>query len=153
MSEYLKLKIPPPLVALACGVLIWQLAALFGVETAQPLRHNMALVIAATALAIDLSALVIFLRDRTTIDPRYPHKSSSIVSGGIYCYTRNPMYLGLVLLLTALMIWTGSLAGPLLIIAFVLYINHFQIRPEEQHLTDRFGREYLAYKEKVRRWI
>jgi len=111
------------------------------------------MVLIGMAAAIDIWALFSFRQVKTTIDPRYPHKSSSIVKSGIYRYTRNPMYLGLALILSALSVYLGAKFGFFIVAAFVLYMNEFQIKPEEDVLEKNFGEEYLAYKSKVRRWL
>ncbi|HEV8366930.1 MAG TPA: isoprenylcysteine carboxylmethyltransferase family protein, partial [Pyrinomonadaceae bacterium] len=75
------------------------------------------------------------------------------VSTGVYRFTRNPMYLGLLLTLLG---WAAFLSNPaslLFVPIFVLYINRFQIKPEEQVLSSLFGAEYMAYKSRVRRWL
>ncbi|MDX8406306.1 MAG: isoprenylcysteine carboxylmethyltransferase family protein [Mariprofundus sp.] len=89
----------------------------------------------------------------TTIDPRYPHKTTTIVDNGIYAFTRNPMYLGSVLILTSLTVWLGTVFGVLVIGLFIFYMTRFQINPEEEMLTAQFGEAYLNYKATVRRWI
>ncbi len=75
------------------------------------------------------------------------------MSWGIYSITRNPMYLGLLFVLTA---WSIFLANPLpflMLPVFMLYINRFQIAPEERALTALFGSDFAAYQSRVRRWI
>jgi len=152
--QRLRLKIPPPLVAMLCGLLIRALAELLPVYTAAPaLRLMLALFLLALAIVIDIAALTHFRKAGTSIDPRYPHKTTIIVGHGIYTRTRNPMYLGLVLILSSLGLWLGSVAALPVVIAFICYMNHFQIAAEEEHLTARFGDAYLAYKARVRRWI
>ncbi|WP_338068803.1 isoprenylcysteine carboxylmethyltransferase family protein, partial [Mariprofundus erugo] len=150
----LQLKIPPPLVALLFGGIIWQLQLLLPVYAdAVLLRHSAAMVLLVLALIIDLMAIISFRRAGTTIDPRYPHKSATVVTGGIYACSRNPMYTSLVLLLLSLTLWLGTPFGLIAIAAFILYMYHFQITAEEEMLTSRFGNDYLAYKARVRRWL
>ncbi len=87
------------------------------------------------------------------MNPIKPGAASSLVSSGVYRFTRNPMYLGLSVTLLG---WAMFLSNPLALLAvplFVLYINRFQINPEERVLSSLFGAEYAAYKEKVRRWL
>ncbi|GAV21192.1 hypothetical protein MMIC_P2172 [Mariprofundus micogutta] len=149
-----KLKIPPPVVAIVCGLIIWELSiALPSHALDAGIRHMIAYLLLAMAFTIDLWALLSFRRAKTTIDPRYPHKTSTIVSSGIYGYTRNPMYLGLTLILSALSIWLGAKFGLFVVAAFILYMNTFQIEPEEEALEKQFGDVYIRYKSKVRRWI
>ncbi len=100
-----------------------------------------------------LAAFLGFMRLRTTINPLKPERASVLVTDGIYRYTRNPMYLSLLLLLLgyAIDLWYWpALLGPT---AYVVYITRFQILPEERVLEDKFGADYLAYKQRVRRWI
>lgn len=150
----LQLKIPPPIVGIVCAVMIWLLSKNLTVQLMdQDNRQIIALILLGIAGTIDVWAILSFRSAKTTIDPRYPHKTSSIVSNGIYTYTRNPMYLGLVLILTSLSIYLGATLGLLCVLGFVLYMNKFQIEAEEEHLTRQFGERYLSYKSRVRRWV
>ena len=82
-----------------------------------------------------------------------PGAVSALVTNGIYRWTRNPMYVGLCLFLSAAVVYLWSpwvLLGP---VAFVAYINRFQIAPEERVMRERFGETYEAYCQRVRRWV
>ena len=150
----LHLTVPPPVVAIVFGLMIWRLSKALPVYDPDPnFRLIAALTLFGMAVTIDIWALLSFRKQKTTIDPRYPHKTSSIVTCGIYNYTRNPMYLGLVLVLSATSIYFTTLFGFFAVAAFILYMNDFQIRPEEEALEKQFGKEYLSYKSSVRRWI
>ena len=81
------------------------------------------------------------------------NSTSSLVVSGIYKYTRNPMYLGFVLVLLGWAAFLSNLAAFVLLPAFVLYISRFQIRPEERVLASLFPDEYPAYRDQVRRWV
>jgi len=150
----LELKIPPPVLALLFALCMWLASSLVApLELPFVLRVGAALMLFAVGLAVSTAGVVSFRRARTTIDPTHPMATSALVSGGIYGFTRNPMYLGLLL---GLLGWAAFLANPLallLVPAFVLYINRFQIRPEERTLSALFGGEYGAYQERVRRWL
>lgn len=79
--------------------------------------------------------------------------ASSLVTNGVYRFTRNPMYVGLLLALSG---WAAFLSSPsalVYLVAFVLYMNRFQIEPEERVLASRFGADYAAYRTRVRRWL
>ena len=146
------LKIPPPIVAIICGLMIWKFSELLPTLIINvEIRHGIAYTLLGIAGAIDIWALLSFRQQKTTIDPRYPHKTSSMVTTGIYHYTRNPMYLGLVLILSATSIYFAALLGFFIIAVFILYMNMFQIKPEEEALEKQFREEYLSYKTKVRR--
>ncbi len=89
----------------------------------------------------------------TTVDPRTPHQSESLVVKGVYRFTRNPMYLGFFLMLVAWEIFLGSVFAALLLPLFVVYMNRFQILPEERHMRALFGEDYDRYVSEVRRWL
>lgn len=94
-----------------------------------------------------------FRRHRTTVNPHTPDKSRLIVADGIYRFSRNPMYLGMVLLLAA---WAQHLAQAAAwagVAVFAAWITRFQIIPEERVLSAQFGDAYRAYCRRTRRWI
>src|SRR5690554_772363 len=82
------------------------------------------------ALLIGLISLFQFYRSHTSIDPQAPSKASQLVTGGLYQYSRNPMYLSLLLLLLAWGLYLGNAFNTLLATGFVYYMNAFQILPE-----------------------
>jgi len=150
----LELKIPPPLIALFLAILMWFTPALPG-SAAIPssLRIGLALALFGLGLGIAVSGVVAFRRARTTLNPTKASSASALVKSGVFRFTRNPMYLGLLLELFA---WTVFLSNPMTLLflpVYVLYINRFQIVPEERVLTSLFGTEYSAYKKSVRRWL
>ena len=114
---------------------------------------TLALCLAVTGIAVALAGVLAFRRANTTVDPRVPQQSASLVIVGIYRYSRNPMYLGFLLLLAAYACYLQSWLAWALLPLFVLYMNQFQIKPEEHHLLQKFGSAYQAYLTKVRRWI
>ncbi|MEH8017197.1 isoprenylcysteine carboxylmethyltransferase family protein [Rheinheimera muenzenbergensis] len=152
--QALELKIPPvvlvALFALAMWVVTPWLPAL-----ALPVGWRLILagVFAAAGAAIALAGVLAFRRANTTVDPRVPEQSSSLVVRGIYRYSRNPMYVGFLLLLMAWAFYLTSVAALALLPLFVWYMNKFQIVPEERHLLQKFGNEYQAYCKSVRRWL
>jgi len=150
----LELKFPPPLVALSLALLMWLMASLGQpLEVPFGVRVGVALALVFIGQSISISGMVAFHRARTTINPIKASAASSLVSTGVYRFTRNPMYLGLLLTLLG---WAAFLSNPaslLFVPIFVLYINRFQIKPEEQVLSSLFGAEYMAYKSRVRRWL
>jgi protein-S-isoprenylcysteine O-methyltransferase Ste14 len=150
----LDLKVPPPAVALVFGFLMWLASSLVApVEVPFGLRIAVALVLASLGLVFGISGMVSIWRAKTTMNPTKPDASSSLVTTGPYRFTRNPMYLSLLLYLLAWTVYLSSLPALLLLPVFVLYINQFQIKPEERVLSSLFGSEYAAYKGRVRRWL
>ena len=152
----LELKIPPPLVAAAVAGCMYAAAVLLPAPVlALPpgVRVGMALALAAVGAGFDVAGLLAFRKARTTVNPLTPHRSVAVVSTGVYRLTRNPMYLGLALILLGLAVYLASpwaLLGPLV---FAAYITRFQIVPEERALQARFGAAYTAYRARVRRWL
>lgn len=94
-----------------------------------------------------------FHRAKTTMSPFSPERTASIVSSGIYRWSRNPMYLGMALALFGVAAWRSSLPGYGLALVFCAYMTRFQIKPEERTLLKLFGSEFSAYMTQVRRWI
>ncbi len=94
-----------------------------------------------------------FKKASTTFNPLAPEEATQLVTSGIYRYSRNPMYIGFLLLLLAWAIFLGSLFALLVLPVFVLLISIVQIRPEEKALEDKFGDAYRHYLSSVRRWI
>lgn len=150
----LELKIPPLAIAAMLALSIWGLSTLFPAGQVNfPGALWVAAVLGTAGLLIPLCGVLAFNRQRTTVDPRFPHQSAYLVQAGIYQFSRNPMYLGFLLLLTGWAFYLGNGAGFLLLPLFVLYINRFQIEPEERILLEKFGTQYRDYLGKVRRWI
>ena len=150
----LELKVPPPAVALVTAVLMWLVSrSAPALAFVFPARNLLVTGLVAVGLIIAISGVVTFRRARTTLNPTKPETSSSLVSWGIYRVTRNPMYLGLLLQLTGWAIFMSNPLAFLFLPAFIVYINRFQIVPEEQMLTSLFAREFVAYQSRVRRWL
>lgn len=151
---WLELKIPPPIVAVAMAAAMWGLARAFaGFDVSNGVRIPLAVGLAIAGFLLSGWGIVSFRRARTTINPHKPGEASALVSSGPYRFTRNPMYAGLLLVLLAWAAFLSSMPALLGPIAFVLYLNRFQIAPEERTLQWLFGSEYLAYKSRVRRWL
>jgi len=153
-TDWLELKIPPPVIAGAAAAAMWGLARAFPVfDLPNGMRIPAAVLISLAGGVLSVSGIVTFRRASTTVNPHKPGETTALVSSGPYRFTRNPMYTGLLLVLLA---WTAFLSSPLALLgpgAFVLYINRFQIVPEERALQRLFGSDYAAYKSRVRRWL
>ncbi|MFK7887205.1 MAG: isoprenylcysteine carboxylmethyltransferase family protein [Gammaproteobacteria bacterium] len=145
-------RIPPPIIGIAFGVAMWLIARKVGVLgfPGQPL---VAAVLMLCGGVIDLLSVAAFFSARTTVNPLRPERAESLVVTGFFRYSRNPMYLGMLLILTGWAVWLGQPLNLLLLVWFVLSINTLQIRPEELALEAKFGDDYRAYCARVRRWI
>lgn len=151
---FLAARVPPGLIFLTAGFLIWCIARFVpAARVAVPGTRTAAIAIGAAGGALVVFALAGFIRARTTADPLHPEKASALVVSGLYRFTRNPMYLGLALLLLAFVVRLSVWPGVIVVLLFVAYMNRFQIRPEEDALEARFGEAAREYRRTVRRWI
>ncbi len=123
------------------------------VDIIQAPWNKIGLGIILIAVSFDVWSLLLFLKKHTTPNPMKPENTSSIVIKGLYQYSRNPMYLGLLIILFGLGIWLGSLSPFILLPVFYWVITEMQIKPEERILEQKFGKEYLDFKNRVRRWL
>ena len=152
--QWLELKIPPLLVWLVMA------GAMLGVAYCAPtlsftLAGSSAIALALVALGgtLAFAGVVAFRSKRTTVNPLTPSASSSLVSGGVYRVSRNPMYLGFLLALAGWAVYLSNAGAILLLPAFVVYMTQYQIKPEERILLAKFGSEFAQYMSRVRRWI
>jgi protein-S-isoprenylcysteine O-methyltransferase Ste14 len=150
----LELKVPPPVVALLVAAAMWGFSlATSPIEIPALIRAVAGIALAIAGSGIAVSGIIAFRRAGTTVNPLKPETSSALVTSGIYQYTRNPMYVGLALVLlgwAAFLCAVAALAGPVI---FVLYINRFQIAPEERALATLFGAAFAGYRARVRQWL
>lgn len=150
----LQLKIPPPVYFLLFAGSMWLLAQHFPLFTLIPQPWNYSgLLIASLTLLADLTSLWAFFKAHTTVNPLHPDKTRQLVTTGLYRYTRNPMYLGLLFILLGWAIYLGVLSPFLLLPAFVWLITYMQILPEEAILRSKFGQVYTDYQQRVARWL
>ena len=150
----LALKVPP------VAQVIITAAAMYGTAKIMPsLQFSLS---GSTVLAVGLGVMGMslgfmgvtqFRKAQTTPNPQALEKVSSLVTSGIYRYSRNPMYLGLVLILLGWAFYLSHFLAFVLLPVFILYMTRFQIQPEEQMMARKFGKTYQAYLNKVRRWI
>jgi protein-S-isoprenylcysteine O-methyltransferase Ste14 len=150
----LKLKVPPLVQLLLVGAAMLAISRLIPLLTLSipeniPAGGGVVLI----GVVVALFGVLEFRKAKTTVDPRYPQKSENLVTSGIYNISRNPMYLGFFLILLGWCVILANVAALLLLPVFVSYINHFQIKPEEQFLLQKFGSDFSQYCNKVRRWI
>lgn len=150
----MKIKIPPPIVAWLFAGLMYVLDSLlpFG-EFDFFGRVYMIYGLLALGAFILTASMLRFLFSRTTLNPFSPERASRLVTGGLYKFSRNPMYLALLLFLLAWGLWLGNAFNILLAAGFVSFMNRFQIMHEEKALSRRFGNDYQLYCKNVRRWF
>lgn len=154
LAKLLELKVPPVALVIIFAFLMYALDKLVPMSI-DPTSWHIALAIISViaGVVIAIAGVRAFKKAKTTVNPMTPEKSSELVVQGIYQRTRNPMYVGFLLALAG---WGLLLNNPfslLLCIGFVIYMNKFQIEPEEQALTELFGEQFTQYKNKVSRWL
>ncbi len=150
----MSLKLPPAFVFLLFGLLMYLLATFLPFGYFDFFGRNILVkVLLVVACIVAFMALIQFYRARTTVDPMTPSRASRLVISGIYRFSRNPMYLAMLLLLLAWGLKLGNAFNTLLAALFVAYMNRFQITPEEEALAKVFGKAYQQYCLKVRRWF
>ena len=150
----LALKVPP------VAQVIITAAAMYGVSKMVPaltfsLNGSTALAVALGVIGMSLGIMGVtqFRIAQTTPNPQALEQVSSLVTSGVYQYSRNPMYVGLVLILLGWAFYLSHLLAFVLLPIFILYMTHFQIQPEERMMAQKFGKTYQDYLNKVRRWI
>ena len=147
------MRIPPLLVAALTALSMWLLSRILPQLTVAPLPIAVVILVALCGVAFELTGVITFRRQKTTVNPLKPENASTLVTSGVYRISRNPMYVGMLLLLIALDLFLASFAALVGPLCFVVYMNRFQIGAEEQVLLDRFGDAYADYKNRVRRWL
>lgn len=140
--------------AALCAVVMWFAGRLtHALDFDFPGRFPLIVVLLVAGILVGGIALSLFARARTTVNPLKPAESSALVTRGIYGWTRNPMYLGMLIVLLAWALLVGNWLAFLGLPLFMLYINRFQIAPEERVLRQRFGGQFDDYCGRVRRWL
>lgn len=148
------LKVPPVAVFLIAAVLLAAGHFLLPfLSLSFPGQVSLALMLGLAGLVPGIQAVLEFVARKTTVNPTAPETATTLVTGGIYRISRNPMYLGLLCALLAVAIYLGTLTVVLVAPAFVWYMTEFQIKPEEKSLRQVFGKDYETYLGEVRRWI
>lgn len=150
----LELKIPPAVVTLIVAAAMWWID--------QNITHDwvtfgthfwFSMIFLGIGGVLGLLGLVEFYRQSTSINPHQPYHASRLVTNGIYNISRNPMYLGLLMILIGYGFYLGNILVLFMIPLFVRYMNRYQIIPEEKVMQEKFGKEFNKYKSEVRRWL
>lgn len=145
---------PPPFQMIIAGAIMWALdRQLPELAFSFPGQRKVATVLIAVGIIIEVIAMASFVLAKTTVNPIQPEKTTHLVTGGLFRFSRNPMYAGMLLLLTGWMIRLGCWVNIPILFAFVAIITTFQIKPEEHVLREKFGQDYIDYCAKVRRWL
>lgn len=151
---FLELRVPPVLQVLIIGIAMYGLSSIFPafqflIAGSAWLGSGLIII----SLCIILMGIVEFKKAQTTVNPHTPEKSATLVTRGIYQYSRNPMYFGVFLALLDWALYLSNILAFVLLPVFVIYVSRFQIQPEEKVMTQKFGNDYRAYLARVRRWV
>ncbi len=152
--QSLEAKIPPPLVVALVAAVMWGFSLVLpSLDLPTAVRRYVAIALALVGIGFNVAGVISFHCAKTTVNPMKPETTSTLVSSGIYKVTRNPMYVGLLVVLVAWAVFLSSAWALLWPVFFYIYISRLQIVPEERALDALFGSEYAVYKSKVRRWL
>jgi protein-S-isoprenylcysteine O-methyltransferase Ste14 len=150
----LELKMPP-LILLVLAILL-----MVGLRDFYPLallEHGLISVVGVVSIGLGLGLMLVaamqMRRHRATLDPRYPEKTQVLLDKGLFAVSRNPIYLGMVVILFGTALLLAELTAFLVLLMFVRYLTRYQIEPEEACLEERFASDFEAYCNQVRRWI
>ena len=152
MKKKLNNKVPPPIVTLICGLGIYLSRSLFPTYNHASIGIISALFLSLGIMTL-IAAVLFFIKRKTTLSPLQPEKASSLVVSGVFKHSRNPMYLGLSLILLSVAVQFNFVGGILIVFMFIAFITKFQIIPEEIAMEKLFGEEFSRYKKRTRRWI
>ena len=148
----MKNKIPPPIVTFFFGLCIYFSQEYFP-EFNLEFLTMLSFIFYFAGLTVLILAVGMFKKQNTTVNPIKIENASSLVTSGIFKYSRNPMYLGMVIILFGLALMFNLVGGILFVFLFMIYITKFQIRPEEEVMERLFGEDFIKYKHKVRMWL
>lgn len=145
-------KIPPPIVTFICGIAIYFSKTFFN-QFFSYSNNTISLFLLIFGLVVFISAVISFRTHKTTVNPLEPRKASSLVTSGIFKFSRNPMYLGMLIILLSISFKFNLIGGMISSLFFYIFITKFQIIPEEVAMNELFGNEFIDYEKKTRRWI
>jgi protein-S-isoprenylcysteine O-methyltransferase Ste14 len=151
--NWLKLKIPPPVLMILCLVcMYWQAQTWPIIDFSGSGIAYLVVMWCIFGMLLDGFALWAFAQAKTSINPMHPEETSHFIQHSVYNLSRNPMYLGLLMYLFAGVCYFAALSNLLVVLLFVVYMDIFQIKPEEAVLTKLFPDEYPEYCQRVKRW-
>jgi protein-S-isoprenylcysteine O-methyltransferase Ste14 len=146
------LRLYPPILFLLFAALALAFSWIWPIFFPLPLPLKIfSILVAVLGVCLAVWARLVFLHQDTSVDPYA--EADRLVTTGPYRYSRNPMYLSLLLVLIGMGFWLQSLSALLVAPLFFYVINQRHIKPEEERLQRQFGQYYLDYCATTRRWI
>ncbi len=150
----LEQKIPPLALLAICAFCMFLTNQLYtGLNLSYSFNLIALLIFSLIGIAFALAGVVTFKIHKTTVNPINTENVSTLVNSGIYKHTRNPMYVGMLCFLIGYVVYLANPLNVVFVVLFVLYLNKYQIIPEEVFLEKLFGNDFTAYKRVVRRWL
>ena len=152
----MKAIIPPPLVFLGCGALMWLMSGIWPpADFAFAYKTLIFWMVLLAGLSLLIAGVANIFKHKTVIHPSRDSlpKATALVTTGVFRYTRNPIYLGMAIMLIAWTIYLGNWLSAAGVVLFVTFITMYQINPEEEALVRIFRERYMQYKKRVRRWV
>ena len=151
-KDHANVRIAPPILTLLHIIAAFLLARFIPLlPTVPPIIKYIGFALVVIGFLFGLGAVLAFRRARTTLDPYHP--VSSIVTSGVYGFSRNPIYFGFLLMVIGIPLNAGTYWGIILAPIFILLCNKLVIEHEESYLEKKFGEIYTSYKSRVRRWL
>ena len=154
LKDSVAIRIPPPLFFFVClgfGLLLEYFLPIHPISLSLIPRVIVGCIFILISGYFAVSAFVVLIKNKTTFDPS--KSTTKIVTDGSFRFSRNPLYLSLLLLLFGIAVLMFSIwlffTIPILYILFLFKA----VKPEESYLSQKFGEEYLEYSAKVRRWV
>ena len=148
----MKIKIPPPLIVVFLTTLVY-LSSNFIIGFELPFRTQISILLLLIGLSVLFIPVFQFFKSKTTINPQNFKNVNNLVSSGIFKISRNPMYLGMLIIIMSTVVYYFNYFSVLTPFIFYFWINEFQIKREEKKLEEKFGSDYKKYKSKTKRWI
>ena len=150
----LELKIPPVIVFLvaALGLYFTPIVGTYSMILGSYIKV-ISIAVLFIAIFIGVLGVITFKKAKTTVHPVNITKTSSLVTNGIFSYSRNPMYLAMALVIVSMSIHTNNVLSLLWVLPYCAFITQFQIKPEEKMLLSLFNQDYVQYMSSVRRWL
>ena len=150
----MELKVPPPIYLALFVLLIWFFEGMTSFLTWENMLFSgLGILLMTAGLLFDGWSFMGFVKSKTTVNPLKPESANKLVTDRLYRFTRNPMYLGMALILAGWALYLGSLISLVFLPIFIKVLTKFQILPEERALESLFGDEFLRYKSQVGRWL
>jgi len=142
----------PPIVALIFIVLALVLGRFVPISISVPVvLRNVGFALTFIGLLCGVGAFLEFRKARTTLDPHGSTKQ--LVTSGIYRFTRNPIYLGFLLMVIGFPLNSGIYWGIIISPLYITTMNRLVIEREETYLEKKFKEQYSGYRSRVRRWL